>query len=167
MKNQTQQKNTNCFKYKFSPLLLVLSVAVLVLCVGGIVASIYRIAVEGIHDFDDALQSPFLIAICIFGIILMISILAKSQYVVSENHYVAQFGFIKSKFLIKDITAVVLNTDEKRLTVYMGEQYFILSMRPEDNENFAKALQKVNPNIDFSFTLTDTFSNPKNNKKKK
>ena len=167
MEKQSSQKNTNCFKYKFSPLLLVLAIAVLFLCVGGIGASIYRIVVEGIHDFNDALESPLLIVICAFGLVLMISILAKSQYVVGETHYIAQFGFIKSKFLIKDITAVVLNTDEKKLTVYMGEQYFILSMYPEDNEKFAKALQKINPDIDFSFTLSDTFSNPKNNRKKK
>lgn len=162
--NLTQNKE-NCFKYKFSPLLLVLSIIVILLCIGGIGASIYRIVVEGVHGLNDALQSPLLILLCLVGLVLMISILAKSQYVVGETHYIAQFGFIKSKFLIKDITAVVLNTDEKRLTVYMGEQYTILSTFPDDNEKFAKTLQKVNPNIDFSFTLSDTFIPPKNNKK--
>ena len=161
MEKNSQQKT---FKYKFTPLLITLGIVVLLLCVGGIIASIYRIVVEGIHDFNDALQAPLLILICIFGIALMISIFAKSQYVIGGSHYVSQFGFIKSKFLIKDITSAVWNTDEKRLTLYAGEQYFILSLYPEDGEKFAKTLQEVNPNIDFSFTLADTFRDPKNKK---
>ena len=81
-------------------MLIVLSIAVFVLCLSGMAVSIYRIVKFGVNGFTEGLKSPLLIAICIFCIVLMISVLAKSQYIVDEQYYTTQFGFIKSKFPI-------------------------------------------------------------------
>ena len=60
---------------------------------------------------------------------------------------------MKSKFEIKDITTLELNTDTYKLTVYMGEQFFVITSSPAWNEEFIRALLAVNPNIDYTFTL--------------
>jgi len=101
------------------------------------------------------LQSPLLIAISLFCIVIIIALLVKSQYIVDDTHYTTQFGFVISRFPIKDITALVLDMDTKKLTVYMGEQFSVLSLSPEWNDEFIAALRAVNPDIEFSFTLAD------------
>ena len=86
----------------------------------------------------------------------MISVLAKSQYIVDETYYTTQFGFIKSKFLIKDVTKLELDTDTQKLTVYVGEQFSVLSLSPEWNHEFIAAIREVKPDIEFTFTLSET-----------
>lgn len=155
MKN-TSSPNTARFKIKFTPLVIALCIVVFLLCAGGIALSVWRIVRFGVHGFNDILKYPFLIAVCVFCIVLMICILAKSQYVVTDQHFITQFGFIKSKFVVKDVTSIVYNTDTKKVTLYFGEQFMVVSVCPEWQEEFIRALMKVNPEIDYSFTLSDT-----------
>ena len=101
------------------------------------------------------LKSPFLIAICVFCIVLMISVLIRSRYILNNEEFIAQFGFIKSKYAVKDFTSVTLDTDTRKLAVYMGENFFILVIDPAQNNDFVQALRKVNPNVEFNFTLAE------------
>jgi len=143
------------FKIQFSKSIIFLCVAVYLLCVIGICLSVWRIMQFGIHNFSDALQSPFLIAICIFCIILVTSVLIKSEYIVTDTHFISQYGFIKSKFAIKEITAIVLDSDTKKLTVRFQEQFIVINTSSLWNEDFIRSLLTVNPNIDYSFTLAE------------
>jgi len=166
-------KNTNfnekkVFKYTLSTKMIILSILALLLSVAGIAVSTNRILQEGeIDGFIAALRSPLLILVSVACIVIVLSILIKSQYVIDGKDYIIQFGFIKSRFPIKDITALVLDSDTKKLTVYIGEQYSVLSLNAEWNDAFIKALREINPNIDFSFTLAEQNSNNEKPDKKK
>lgn len=155
MSKKQQPTEAKIFKIKFSKLIVGLCVAVYLLCIAGIALSVWRIIRFGINGFSDALQSPFLIAISAFCIVLVTAILIKSQYVVDQTHFTSQYGFIKSKFTIKEITSILLDTDTKKLTVHFGEQFMTVSGSPEWNEDFVRALLAVNPDIEYSFTLTE------------
>ena len=155
MKKNSSPKGAKYFKYQFTPLLIILSVLVIVLCLAGMGVSIYRIVRFGVGGFTDALKSPLLIAICIFCIVLMISVLAKSQYIVDDTYYTTQFGFVKSKFPIKDVTKLELNMDTRKLTVYVGEEFSVLSLSPDWNDEFIAAIRAVKPEIEFTFTLAE------------
>ena len=155
MKNKQQTKK-QIFRLKFSPAILTLAIAVLALCGVGIGISIWRIVRFGVKDLNDVIKYPFLIAVCVFCIALMISILVKSQYMVDDEYFTTQYGFIKSKFAIRDVTSIVLDSDVKKLTVRFGEQYTVVSVSPELNEALVRALLAVNPSIDYGFTLSDT-----------
>jgi hypothetical protein len=39
--------------------------------------------------------------------------------------------------------------------VYVGEQFSVLSLSPEWNHEFVAAIREVNPDIEFTFTLTE------------
>ena len=156
MKKQSTPQRAKSFKYQFTTALILLSIAVIVLCLAGMGVSIYRIVRFGVHNLFDALKSPLLVAICLFCILLMISVLTNSRYVVDDTYYTTQFGFIKSKFPIKDITRLELNTDTNKLTVYVGEQFSVLSLSPEWNDEFIAAIREVKPDIEFIFTLAET-----------
>ena len=155
MKTNSSPKKAKYFKYQFTPTLIILSIAVILLCLAGMTISVYRIVKFGISGPSELLKSPLLIAICLFCIAMMISVLVKSQYIVDETYYTTQFGFIKSKFLIKDVTKLELDTDTQKLTVYVGEQFSVLSLSPEWNHEFVTAIREVNPDIEFTFTLSD------------
>ena len=156
MKKKDAPHEVKIFKIKFTALYVLLAIAVVALCVAGIIVSIYQLARFGIQGPIEILKYPFLIAISLFCIVLMISLLIKSQYTVDEKYFTTQFGFIKSKTEVKTITAMVLDTDTHKLTVYMGEEYYVLSISKEWNEDLAQALLAVNPQIDYSFTLAET-----------
>ncbi len=151
--NKNQAKT---FKITFTKTILLLAIAILVICVVGIGVSVYRIIEYGINGFTDVLKYPFLIGVCVFCIVLVIAIFVKSQYIVDDQYFTSQYGFIKSKLLLKDVTSVVLDTDTYKLTVYMGEEYCVLSLAKEWNEEFVRALLAANPKIDYSFTFAET-----------
>ncbi len=135
--------------------MICLAIGAILLSLAGIVVSVYRIVNFGIREFADALQSPFLILVCLFCIVLICSIFIKSQYVVDDTHYTTQFGFIKSKYEIKNITSLSLDMDTKKLTVYFGEEFTVLSLNPTWQDEFIAAIRAVNPEIEFTFTLAE------------
>ena len=161
IKSQTVKR----FKIKFSPIIIVLCIAILLLCGLGIGISVWRIVRFGIKGFNDVIKYPFLIAVCLFCIVIVIAILIRSQYIVDGESLVTQFGIIKSKFAIREITSVLLDCDLKKLSVYFGEQYSVISVSPEWNEELVRALLAVNPNIDYGFTLSDPPQDKTDNEK--
>lgn len=155
MKKKSAPTKAKYFKYQFTKTMIGLAIAVLLLSLAGIGVSIYRIVQFGIHGFTDALQSPFLIAICLLCMAIILSILIKSQYIIDDRHYIVQFGIIKSKFAIQDITSILLDSDTKKLTVYIGEEFSVLSLAIANHDEFIAALREANPHIEFTFTLAE------------
>ncbi len=155
MKNKNAPKSAEYFKIQFTKPIIAVCIAIYVLCAAGIGLSVWRIVSEGLYEFTDYIKSPFLIAVCLFCIVLVTAILCKSQYIVTNESFITQYGFVKSKFAIKSITSVLLDSDAKKLTVYFGEEYMVLSLCPEWNEKFVRALLAGNPNIDYGFTLAE------------
>lgn len=155
MKKKNAPQEATIFKFRFTALMRILAIAALLLCVAGIGLSIWRILRDGVHGIGDALKSPFLIAICIFCIAIVVALLIRSRYIVTETEFITQFGFIKSNFPIKDFTSITLDTDTRKLTIYMGEQFFNVIVSPEWNNDLVQALRKVKPDLEFNFTLAE------------
>jgi hypothetical protein len=155
MKKQSTQQEPKYFRFQFTKNTIVLSVAALIVCAAAVIISAIRIVKNGLHSFNDFLTSPLLMLIGILGIAVIVALLIKSQYIVDDTHFTTQFGFIKSKTAIKDITSIVYDTETKKLTVYMGEAFSVIAVSPTWNETFVRALLKVNPDIDYSYTVTE------------
>ena len=151
------------FPIRFSPIIIILCVAIILLCCAGVALSADRIAKEGINGLYSALKSPFLIAICLFGIAVVIAMLIKSQYVVDGDKLITQFGFVKSTFEIKKFTSMIFDTERNKLSIYMGEEYFVLTVQMSFVNELVNAILAANENIDYSFTLS---GEPKDEDKK-
>lgn len=133
-----------------------LFIAVIALCLISAGVSVWRIIQYGVNGFTDVIKYPFLIAICLFGVVLVICIMAKSQYLVDDTYLVLQYGFIKSRFKASEITSIVQDTDKKKLQIYFGqEQFIVVNVHVGELEELVRALLKINPSIDYSFTFTD------------
>ncbi len=162
MNKNSQQTNHQDFRYKFSPTLILLCALVLLLCLAGIAVSVYRMIINGgILTFYDFLKYPFLILICALCILLIIALLIKSQYSLIGTELVTQFGLIKSKYDVLKITDLLHDRETSKLQVNFGEEFFILSLDPAWADDFVHELVKINPNANFSYTLTS--APPSNN----
>ena len=155
MKKKNTDKQIEYFPIQFSKTIIWLGVAAILFCLVGIVVSGWRILSFGLPEFMDWLTSPFLIAICAFGIVVIISIFTKSQLYIEGTILYSQYGIIKSSFNIMEITSIIQDTDEKKLTVYFGESFMNITTSPVWFEKFVRALLDVNSDIKYSFTLTD------------
>ncbi|MBE5745397.1 MAG: hypothetical protein E7355_04605 [Clostridiales bacterium] len=153
MKQENPQ--TNYFKIKFTGLIYALIAGVILLSCASIFVSVWQIAKFGLNEFSDYLKYPLLILISLFCIVVVISMLIKSQYVVDKQYLTSYYGFIKSRFPIQQITEMVLDTDTKKLTIRFNEQFITLNMRFDWREAFIRAILDANPNVDYSFTMAE------------
>lgn len=154
MKKQDNTQN-KYFKITFTTPIYVLIAGILLLCLASIGVSVWQVIRFGLVGFADYLKYPLLIVISIFCIVVVISMLAKSQYVVNKQYIYSYYGFIKSKFPTQSVTAMVLDTDTKKLTVRFNEQFIVLNMNFEWREEFIRAILEFNPNVDYSFTMAE------------
>ncbi len=146
---------TKYFKIKFSKLVYLLIIGILLIslaCIGVSVAQILRV---GFRTSTDYFKYPLLILISILCIVVVVAMLVKSQYGVNKEFLTSAYGFIKSKFAISTITSMLLDTDTKKLTVYFGQEFIVLNIKQEWNEEFIRAILEVKPDIDYSFTMPE------------
>ena len=155
MKKNINNQDESVFKFHFTPLMLVLAYVALALCFVSIGLSIWRLSIEGVQELREYLKYPFLIAVSIFGATLIVSLLIRSRYVVKNSTLTLQFGFIKNHYPLSAVTSLLLDTDTKKLTVFMGEEFFVLTTNPLWNNDLVQAIRNENPNVEFSFTLSE------------
>ena len=157
MDKKNNTSNQKLFPYRLTPVLITLCVLVLLLSCAGIAVSVYRLILRGSLDFKigEMLKSPFLICVCLFCILLIVSLLIKSQYILTEKELITQFGFIKSKFELKKITSISLDRNTHKLSVYFGEEFIVLTLMEIWQDDFVSELIKLNPDIDFTYTITE------------
>ena len=155
MKKSENNKQVLYFDVVFSKTVIALMIAVVILCFIGIGVSIWRIAHFGIKEFIDVIKYPFLIAVCVFAIVLVICVWTNSKYVIKDKTLTLCYGFIRSKYDVKDITAISQDNDERKLSVHFGESFMIITISKEGFETFVRALLAMNPDIDYSFTFSN------------
>ena len=151
------------FPLKLSKLIIALCILCLGLCAAGIVVTTIRIINHGIFGVMDVLKYPLLLAVCVFCIVVVISILIRARYIVDEKSLITQFGLIKTTYVISDFTSITVDMQTEKMTVYQGENFFVISVKPEWKDDFIKAILAVKPEIEVDFTLTEN-KPPKNEK---
>ena len=146
-------------KMKFPLYIFGVCAGIFLLCLTSVVLSIWRIVKYGIQNPTEILSYPLLFVIAVFCIVITISLLIKSQYVINENELIVQYGFLKNKYDVKKITAISLDGDTKKLRIDLENGYILLSFLQEDAEAFSRVILQVNPKIEYKFTF------PESNKK--
>lgn len=167
MKRTDTQKNGKVFPFRHNTLSVVFCIFALLLCAIGAGLSVYRIVSEGVEEFSDVLQSPFLIAICLFCAAVIISILVKSEFVVTNEALVTRFGFIKSTLPLATVSKMEHDRTTHKLTVYCGEEFTVFTLKPEWADELVHEICTANPNIEFLFTMTENKPPKDDNKKGK
>lgn len=158
-----KQKNKNysaayaAFPLKKTRAIVLLSSGALALSVTGIALSSYRLYKTGVNSFYDWLKYPFLIAVCLFAIAVVLGLFIRSEYRISKTELIACYGFIKSRLPLSQISAVTSDTDTEKIYITLPDTYgqMVIDTAPEKREDFVRALLQGNPSIDYGFTLRE------------
>lgn len=156
-KKQNTAEKFERFPLIKTPAILWLSVAALVLSVAGIALSAVRIYRDGLNSFYDWLKNPFLIAVCLFAIAVVSSLLIRCEYRVSDTELISCYGFVKNKLPISQITSATSDTENNKiyLTLENVEGQLTVITSREKREDLIRALLKAKPSIDYGFTLRE------------
>ena len=146
---------TKAFPLKLSKLIVALCIVCLALCAAGIAVTIVRIVNYGIYGIMDVLKYPLLLAVCVFCIVIVVSILIRARYLVDKKSLTTQFGVIKSVYSINEFTSLTMDIQTNKLTVHQGENFFVISVKTEWQDEFIKALLEAKPEIEVDYTLTE------------
>lgn len=155
MKRNEQQKSGKVFPFRHNTLSVIFCIFALLLCAIGAGLSVYRIVQNGIKEITDLLQSPFLIAVCVFCAVVILSVLIKSEFIVTDTQLITRFGIIKSTLELSSVTSMEHDRTTHKLTVYCGEEFTVFTLKPEWADSLTHEICVANPNIDFSFTMTE------------
>ena len=102
--------------------------------------------------------------VSVFLSLLLIAMLIRSRYIITERRLITQFGIIFSKYEIKKIRSVCLVSGTKKLNVYFDDfksRFITIVVKEEWYDDFIKTLTSNNEKIEFDFT------DPENNDRKK
>lgn len=174
--NEIPEKNAHPpvvkFPFKFSPLMIAVLSLLLALCAAGFALTTWW--------FLDFLKGPvgsayewmkFILLYLVSGLlsVLVVAMLIRSQYLITDTRLTLQFGFIKSSFELKRIRSVRLFRGSRRLAVYFDDfktKFTVIVVKESWYEAFVKELLARNESIEFDFTTAEEEEQWKNNRKK-
>ena len=154
---QNTQKNENAvFRFRFSPLILAVLVAVLVLCAACAALATWQV-VDLLQSGDpsnayDWIKFGLMYFASILFAVIVIAMLIKSQYIVTDKELILQFGLIKSNYELKKIYSVKIFRKSNKLTIYFDDfktKYMIGVVKEEWYDEFIKELMKRNEKLEI------------------
>lgn len=156
------------FAFQFSPLMIAIFCLLLVLCTAGIALTTWQLTdfLSGgdITSVWEWMKYIIMYVVCALLFVLVLAMLIKSQYVVTEKELILQFGLIRSRYELKKIFSVRLFKGSNRLTVYFDDfktNYMVVVVKESWYDAFVRALQERNERIEFDFTTAEEEENLK------
>ena len=145
----------NKFKFKFTKLMTALIYVGIALCIVGLGLNVYLLIVNDISSSANIvypiIQHSLMFLIPVVLLIILISLLCSSYYVIDGKTFKTSFGIIKSVYSVEDIDTLLLDRTTEKLAVYFKNKNFvIISVREEWQSEFIDALCKANSDIEFS-----------------
>lgn len=89
-------------------------------------------------------------------IVICVSVLLKSQYVIDGKTFKTRFGFIVSKYDVKKIDCVTLDRKTDKLTVtFTSGEFIVVVVKQEWYDEFITELLLANPKIEYTVNSLD------------
>ncbi len=150
------------YPFKFSPLLIVLTVAGFCLCgacIGFATWRLVRFLGEGdLSSFYDWIIFFLLYFVSILFLVIGISMLVKSQYIITDDALITQFGIIRQRYELKKIVSVHLFRGANKLAVYFDDfhtNYIVIVVKESWYDAFIRELTSRNERIAFTFSTAE------------
>lgn len=158
------------YKFKFSSLMIAVFALGLALC-----AACFALTTWNFIDFlKGDISSPYewlkfilLYFVSVLLAVLIIAMLIRSRYVITDKLLIMQFGLIRSKYEIRKIYSVLLLSGSKKLNVYFDDfktKYMTIVVKEEWYDDFIKTLTSRNERIEFDFSTAEDEINGKKKK---
>lgn len=143
------------FKYKFTPLMKTMIWLGVALSVAGFIANLVMCITNGVSSAANPLYPVLQYSLMFFATVLLfailVSVIARSAYVIDGKKFKTQFGFIISKYNIEDIDTVTLDRKTNKLAVtFENGNYIVIVVKQDWYNDFIDAMLKANPKIEYS-----------------
>lgn len=149
------------FRFRFTGVMLALLALLLALCAAGIGLTTWQFVdfLQGyIASAYDWLKYLLMYLVCILLTVIVVAMLIKSQYVITETTLITQFGIIRSPYEIKKIYSIRLFRGSNKLAVYFDDfktKYRIILVKESRYDAFVQALIARNERIEFDFITAE------------
>lgn len=144
------------FRFKFSTLVWVLLFVVLLLSFAGLGFNIFNLVNYIPKGAGKILIYSIMIMLIIFLIAMDLSIMIFGSFIINDDYLIARFGIVKTKFKIKDITAIILHKKDNKLVVYEKEnKYLVIVINQSEYDDFVLFLRKKNKSIIYDVKEKD------------
>jgi len=173
MEQQSKSANSPAvkFRFRFSTLLLSVMIIGIILCAACFALTTWQfirfLGSEDISSPYEWMKYILLYFVSVFLAILLIAMLIRSQYVITDRQLITQFGIIKSKYEIRKIYSVYLLNGSKKLNVYFDDfktKYMTIVVKEEWYDEFIKELLARNEKIEVDFSSAEDERIGKNKK---
>ena len=161
MEKSSFNKTDPTFRFRFSKMMFLVLGLLLLLCAGGFGLTIWQFLdfLKGdIGSVWEWLKYCLMFLVCGLLFVLVVAMLIKSQYRITDKELILQFGLIKTRYEIKKIRSVRHFLGSGRLAVYfddMKNQYAIIVVREKWFSEFVAALRERNEAIEFDFVTAE------------
>lgn len=145
------------YKFKLSKAAVILTVAGILLGLGAIGFTVWRIYRTGFSEPLYIIQHVVLLLVGTIAIVIFASILIRSVYKITDKEIVLWFGIIKSTFKISDIESLHLFTKTNKLVIYFkDEKYTVVVVKPDWYNEFCKEILARNEKIRYDVSVSDS-----------
>ncbi len=145
------------YKFKLSKAAVILTLAGILLGLGAIGFTVWRIYRTGFSEPLYIIQHVVLLLVGTIAIVIFASILIRSVYKITDKEIVLWFGIIKSTFKISDIESLHLFTKTNKLVIYFkDEKYTVVVVKPDWYNEFCKEILARNEKIRYDVSVSDS-----------
>ena len=167
------EKPVKIYKFRFSPLMITVFALGIALCAAcfGLTTWQFIDFVGGtggdITSVWEWIKYLLLYFVSIVLAVLLIAMLIRSRYILTNKQLITQFGIIVSKYELKQIRSISLLGGSKKLNVYFDDfknRFMTIVVKEEWYDDFIKTLTELNERIEFDFTSAEDELNGKKKK---
>lgn len=150
------------FKFKYSPLLIflfILGFCLSAACIGFATWRLVLFIREGdLASYYDWIIFILLYLVSILFLVIGISMLIRSEYILTDSELITQFGIIRQRYALKKIMSVHLFKGANKLAVYFDDfhtNYIVIVVKDSWYNDFIRELTERNEHIAFTFSTAE------------
>ncbi len=155
------------FAFTFSPSMIAAFTVLLALCAAGVALTTWQLVgfLQGdISSVWKWMQFLLMYLVCALLTVLVVAMLIKSQYIITDKELICCFGLIRSKYELSKIYSVRHFKGSGKLAVYFDDyknKYTIIVVKESWYDAFVKELQARNDKIEYDFMTAEEESDLK------
>ena len=136
------------FKYKFTPLAIILIIIGMLAAVVTSVINVINIVKQLQNGLTPEFSKYIIVFIALLFIVFLVIMLINSYYQITESEIKVKLSLISSSIKVKDITKITHFTKSDRLVIFFQDETFTnIVIKPSQFLEFIKKLKKANSKI--------------------
>ncbi len=144
----------NKYKYKFTPIVIALLIALILIAVACIGLNVYRLIDNLVKNNEinvmNWISYGIIIVLSLFAIVIVVSMFISSYYYITDKKVVLKWGLIKNEIELAQVKQIKLTAVKRRLElIFEDESFFVIVTDEVWFEKFVDEIKAKRPQITF------------------